>query len=490
MSIIIFSHGQPSNIDGFLYLTSAAHYIKDGFASAYSVYKWPFFSILIAWIYQLSDFSLLTSAYILVTFLDILLVVSFTFLTQIIYKKPPFVWLGILTIFCFKNYNHLRADILRDHGYWAFSVLAIACLLKLAHSHQWRYGFAWGLLMSIAGLFRIEGFVILLFTPLIFLVMPDIEWKKKMGLLMKAESIILIAGAVLLVFITQFHSFNYVGRLSELQTILLHPILNLCLPFQEAVLKMQQYVLSIMAKGSGGTILMSGTVGILLMMLISTLSFFYGILAGYGMIHKVIPSKINSRLLYGILVLNLLVCFFFILKNFFLSERYILLFCLIAMLWIPGTVYHLYCLWHQTHKRQRWLYLFACIGFLYLAIGSIGNFGTSKTYLADAGKWLSQEGKKNNLVITNSPQICFLASDLFNNTQKNRDCQQEDFTKKNLNQELAILRSNQGMLPIYFAININHIESEENLIPEILKNQSPLAVFQNRRGDKLLIFAY
>jgi hypothetical protein len=109
------------------------------------------------------------------------------------------------------------------------------------------------------------------------------------------------------------------------------------------------------------------------------------------------------------------------------------------------------------------------IVFLYYnAISGFGHFGVSKSYIIDAGEWSAKHIPVNAKVYINDAQIAWYA--------------------QRVNQQTPLTLDNLKTYD-YFILNIKH--TEKNFTQQQLINMTgrqPVKIFQNKRGDKALIF--
>ncbi|HHA19656.1 MAG TPA: hypothetical protein ENK70_08130, partial [Methylophaga sp.] len=73
LSILALYSDDIINSDGIMYIELSQAYLDGGLIASAKVYNWPFFSILVALIHQITQLSLETSTYVLNTILFVLL---------------------------------------------------------------------------------------------------------------------------------------------------------------------------------------------------------------------------------------------------------------------------------------------------------------------------------------------------------------------------------------------------------------------------------
>ncbi len=132
--------------------------------------KWPFYSVLIYAIARLTHFSYLNSAFLLNGFFTLISVLTFINLVNQLSKNQRVVWLAAAVILLAQEFNAVRTDIVRDHGFWAFYLLSVLFLLKYFRQSElnffsWPFSFGWAICLIVATLFRVEGVIFLILMP-------------------------------------------------------------------------------------------------------------------------------------------------------------------------------------------------------------------------------------------------------------------------------------------------------------------------------------
>src|SRR6185312_11171405 len=167
------------NPDAICYLYSAAAMSKGLVVATHlcAQAKWPFYSMLIFGLSRITDFSYLVAAYLLDGFFSLISVVTFIAIVSQLTLRTRVVALSAVVILLAHEFNSLRVEIVRDHGFWAFYLLSLFFLLQYFNAanitrrqktrNQWCYALLWSVSLVIAALFRIEGVVFLLLLPLL-----------------------------------------------------------------------------------------------------------------------------------------------------------------------------------------------------------------------------------------------------------------------------------------------------------------------------------
>lgn len=150
------------NRDGILYMELAQALLDHGFAALRSegrwAYSWPFFPLLVAGLAKLTG---LVPEMAAKTLNALLLAGSLALLVDLVRRRAPAAaWAACLVALALPAFNGYRSDILREYGFWFFSLLAFWIVLRHETPEgglSWRAGLAGQLVLGVAALFRLEA---------------------------------------------------------------------------------------------------------------------------------------------------------------------------------------------------------------------------------------------------------------------------------------------------------------------------------------------
>lgn len=163
------------NHDAVYYLQA----IQGDAQSIRQIGNWLFYSRLIQGTHLLFNLELEHAAWLLNILLDTLLVLAFIRLIDSLGgNRRTLIWAAVLVL-SLPYLNDNRAEIIRDHGYWAFSLVAMIAFLRLYGNFSWSSLLSWNLAMLIATLFRVEGAVFFVFMPVALLINTSIPWRQR-----------------------------------------------------------------------------------------------------------------------------------------------------------------------------------------------------------------------------------------------------------------------------------------------------------------------
>jgi len=274
----------PINKDGILYLQTAEAFANSGLQEAMKHYKWPFYSIVIAWLSKLTHLSFDNSTYVLNAALLVIIIISFISLVEELGGSRFVQFLGALIILSHPQLHHYQHYIVRGFGYWAFSLLALLNFIRFYKHLKWRYALSWGIFISAAILFRPEGLVLCCFGPLVLLLRKETAIWNKLGNTLKAYSFNIIAISIIIAWWLNApnRDITQLGRLSEFWNQLQNGLILLCTNINEKAVLMSQTILNDYSKKWDLTMVISGLCGIYLYKLVETLWPVHTLLFGHA----------------------------------------------------------------------------------------------------------------------------------------------------------------------------------------------------------------
>jgi hypothetical protein len=173
--------------------------------------------------------------------------------------------------------------------------------------------------------------------------------------------------------------------------------------------------------------------------------------------------------------INVIVTAAFLLKYFFLSSRYLGILGLILLLAVPFSLDYIF----NARKWKTWALLLLTAWLIIVTIDGLGNFGTSKTYIVNAGQWLDENIPTSSLIYSNDPQLSYYAH------RRGMEYPQDFVPRRNI---LDDIKKHDLQRYDYLAVTISHRTPtmEQQLL--LLLSKPPLKTFVNSRGDKVLIY--
>lgn len=162
-----YAHHIP-NPDGTLYLRAAELFSSGHWKEALSVYKWPFYSLLIASITITTGLSTFLSAQIANAALDCATVLIFIRLVFLLGTEQSGAQLAIWAatiVLLHPRLSMLRPTIIRDHGFYTFLLLTILVLVKDLRHPLIRLKVIAFFTIALSAAFRLEALFLYLLVP-------------------------------------------------------------------------------------------------------------------------------------------------------------------------------------------------------------------------------------------------------------------------------------------------------------------------------------
>jgi hypothetical protein len=483
--MLVFSYQQPFELDGIKYLHAAEVFIQQGFTATFHSHEWPLYSILIGLLAKYFPLSLVGSAHLLDALFDFMTVFVFFHLIADMGGKRRIQWIGALLLMTLPYFNHFRDDILRDHGYFAFSLLAMWFLIRYARDMEWKHAIGWAGAMLVATLFRVEGIILLLFLPLIFFFRPNFNWVKKIKLILKAYTlhIMTFLGFLgLLGWSLMTHQVavlwnTYFYRLVQLRYAV--DFQNLFFTFHEKTNLIRTNIITSDSADKAIYVVIFGLIAVYFTTLLYTLEIPNAVLILYTWIKKKIMSDWASQIVWKSFVwLNVLITVVFVCQGFFLTSRYMGLLSILLLMCAPFAIEHIYQNFQQAPQRfkgsQFWIFVLLVMGLLYMIVAGVGHFGQDKRYQIQVGQWIQAHIDPKVEMCFDNLQVAYYAGRAQGCVwHENRTQIYQVLSQKNI--PYVAFKFSRHDLSVPSIIQQYHWKIEQ--------------VFKNRRGDQVILFS-
>lgn len=469
------------NPDAICYLYSAEAVAKGlAFASHLCEQaRWPFYSVLIFGLSKISHLSSIASAYMLDGFFSLISVVTFIAIISLFTQRMRVIALSAVVILLAHEFNGLRVEIIRDHGFWAFYLLSLFFALcyfmrSSQHSTPWRYALLWSASLVIATLFRIEGVVFLLLLPLAALIDRRHTMITRIKMFFQLNTLMLLGGVALLVWI-MLHPLQQLGRLAEIQFQLQHGMSEFIHSFVHTANALSTYVLNGFSSRDAYWIALGMFAVWYVFIVIANVSPIYAILIIYAFSKKLAGLTRETRLvLWAYILINIIITAIFLVDNMFLAKRYLIALSLVLMLWVPFALDNLVLQWH----KRKWPLLLAGILILIYGLGGIFDFGHSKKYIRDGGDWLALHASANQKIYSNDYQLLYYSNHIGDAI----------FSVGKEFENVTKISNGKWKQYDYIALRVSQddLEKKSGILSEI--NLTPVAIFENDRHDQVRIY--
>jgi len=476
ISLWLYATSDIISRDSLLYVQVGHAFLNDGLAAAFKVWSWPFYSIAFATIHKVTGLGLEQSAHVLTILLEVIISLTFVKIYSRIAFEGARLWVAMLFILTFVTFNDYKGDIIREYGFWTFSLIALYQFIVYFQTQTKSSAMLWQLAIFSATLFRPEAVVYAILAPFYFLFAQTYSFSERIKHLLTLNSIFYSVGALVLISLLLS---------SQLQAILINNLppqidyFSAEKVFYNFNLAADNFVKHVLpfdySANYSHLIIASGLVTMLLVKLISNFTIVYSGIWLTGSYHKWINNKAESQVVYYFASIALLILLVFITSRLFVSSRYtVFLLLLIGLVFTQYLDYLIAFLARQ--QKKIWLVLlgiFITIQFL----DSIISLGAKKTPIKLAGEYTRSLVKPGEKIACNEKRFVFYSnfSCQFQPALKNK--YQSDTTNTLLKQDYR-----------YVLMWVKH-KNDEML--QTLQNEGRLHLlkeFSNRKNDKAMLF--
>lgn len=486
LSLLVSWQAGVINPDAVCYLLSAQTIGTSGLSDAMKLCgqaQWPFYSIFIYAIAQVTHLSFAVSAYLLDAVCSVFSIVFFMLIIEALGARQLTVWLAAFVVLLAHHFIGVREYIIRDHGFWAAYLASIYYLIRFVSSTAKRDVLYFGLSMVLATLFRIEGIVFLVLTPFITWFLKGYSFKQrcKLFIMLNLPALFLaLIGSAFMLFHAQ-QGIAHISRLPNFYHQLMQTPAILSYRFNTSKDMLVRYVLPLEAASSAGTIWLVALVSWYILQIIDNLTPIYALLVLYACFYK-LPSHTSNKtrngsiVLIGFIVINVIITAGFFAEYFFLSKRYLMALSLVLMTFVPFALDHL--LLHWQDKRSRVMYLFASFVIVIYALSAMLNFTSSKTYIHEAGVWLAQHVPADQTIFANDLQVKYYSNHFGTSI----------FPLHSDQLAWSVLVNTPWKQYDYVALRVNR--NEQAAAKPVLDQMQnpPLQTYRNPRGDTVYIY--
>jgi hypothetical protein len=463
------------NPDGICYLQSAASIGTLGLRDAMHLCgqaQWPAYSILIFDLVKLTNMDYITAAHCLDGIFSLISVLTFIYIVKLLGGTKRVLVLAAATILLAHDFDSVREYVIRDHGFWAFYLISVAALIQYFRLRRAKDVLLWVVALIIATLFRVEGVIFIILVPLIALF--DSGHRLRSYLQLNAVTILL--GLLALLFIFGYHGTVQIDRLMEIENQFMHGASALFQSFHERAAALGQHVLSSYSARDAGLVLFLLLVVWYGVSVVASLSLIYTLLFVYAWCKKSLNLDQPGRLVLAAYVcVNVLITAAFLVDYMFLSKRYLIALSLLLMLWVPFALESLIA----QHSQRKWLLPVVVLVLVISSLGGMFDFGYSKAYIRDAGRWLADNVPAGESIYSNDYQVMFYSTRFGNRI----------FSQAGAFADMSLLANAKWKQYAYVALRVDlHELKTSAVIQEIQSKINPVHVFANKRGDEVVIY--
>lgn len=365
--------------DAAFYLDIARQASEQGLHVAQEQFHWPGFVLLLALTHQCLGLSLESAAYL---WCALFIAGACGLLVDLVRRvMPRATWWAVLVVLAMPAYNEFRSEILREFGFWFFSVLALWLALRWNEVGGWLRALGVPLAVMAAAAFRLEA--VLLFPALVIWQVPALfcparrsralQFYLMLGLLTLLGGLGLL-GLLLMLDFPMSRLTYFAGLINPLQ--LLEAFNEFSAQFAESM----AYKYS---RGDAGQIVFFGLLAAILIKFLGMLGPFVVALGAPSVwrqlpaLVRVFPLSAWAALLY------LLVLMIFFVQMQFVNSRYA---SFLNLLLVPVVAAAMMVFAQNWPRLGRWVVALAVLTML----ANVISLGAKKTHYIDAGRWLEQ----------------------------------------------------------------------------------------------------
>jgi hypothetical protein len=476
-SIFSISTNPLLNDDAYGYLRAAEIFNTDGIRPVLDQYGWYGYSILIALADRVLPGELVASAHILNTLAYALVVFAFIKICSESQASRRIELFAALTILSFPLLNEMRYFLIRDFAFWAFTLLGLLLLLRLARNRKPLTALYCGLALLAATVFRLEGLLLVAVAPLSLLASPG---SRIANLRLAAKLLLVLSSALVAVFvlallagvnlldIAQYAYRFYLPLLFNFEALVSSTALNL----SQLLFATDNFPGSSNAE-HGFVVLAFAYSYTVLANLVNALGVPLSALLVYSYLRGYLRPPLHLRwALSAYVTASVLALLCFVLIMHFLTQRYATLLCLLLLTLVPTALNNIYEHALANNARRKFHIIFGTLC-AYLLIDSLISFGYSKQYLEDASAWAAAELPSAANIHTNNYALAYTSGRI------------PEYDKISLNTQEILQESRSDD---YIMLDVKHDETtikhqlDEN--PQLQLLQS----FANKRGDEVRIY--
>lgn len=467
------------NNDGIEYIKSAAAILQGDWASALHTYKWPFYSVTIAFTSKIGGLSLTTSAHVINAVCNAWLILVFIALVRLLGGNRNTLWFAVLVILAFPVINKFRPYLIRDPAFLALFLSACYAFFLYIKGGLKRHNIIAMACFTLAALFRLEGLIYLLLTQAYLF---NRHFARRGGRLLSLLGLMLLL-VLLLVFISwwQFTSTDELGYSS----IFTQPVRFLEATWGQMGAEFSQRLELIQGNAQIGSsrayavlILLGSAISTVSLELVHSLYYLYFFLWLVAWRKGLLFPEFGLYAPWRFLVLTTLpVLLGFVMVQGFITSRYLIAVALLMLLATP----FLLASWHDSLKTQgRHKFVFWLVIALIALTGLKSlDLGTKKHYLKAAADWMSDSLPAGSRVYTNNR----ILGHYFD-----RDIQVGDYwsTKDYFAVDAFLARKNMD----YGAFTIKPKDLRIMERTAKMLNRKILVVFENEQGAQVVVIDF
>ena len=474
------------NDDVTLYFEAARLFTIGQWQQGFALFPWPFYSLLIAGVNQVTSLHLTTCAQLLSIIFYAITCFSLSKIVQLaggnkltIIAVNALVWSSLYIT------GDVLGMLLRDVGFWAFFSSSIAAFILFQQKQLYRYALFWQGLMLLAMLFRIEaiGFVVLL--PLIIFWQKNTSLNLNISHYLQANSLLLVGALGIFIAFTTglLANFSSLGRLNEVNDLAFNGSQTFLAAFQAKSNIMAKQVLGRYLEDYANFSLIISLLGIVA----------YKTLLAAGLVPLILittrgkqafalPNQAVAKLLIWVAAIAFLNALIITFRSYVLSSRYVIAFGFLVIIFAAFAFANLYADYKNKQLKYKSYAAILLAASLFIITASIKNIAPkpqSDFYEQDAIAWVKSQAKPNSKIYYDSSRLRYYAEALWAGREDVEKFDQLMITLKNesVRYDYLLMRTKPSNIDKY-----NQIKQ--------LVNYQVVKSFSNKSGNQIIILQH
>lgn len=443
--------------DAAFYLDIAQQVLAKGPGVAFQIFSWPWFSLLLAGTHWLSGVSLELAAYLWCAFFMAGTCALLVLLTQRFLSGSGY-W-ACLVVLSLPAFNQFRGDILREFGFWFFSILALWLAQRWFAAGGWLRAALIQTVIGCAALFRLEA--VMLTAALVLCLLGELSTRQGWLRLLQLNAVPLAAMVL-------FGSLLLFGGASSPERMLYYvSLLDPHLLWDRFDLMANALAESALEKYSSDDarlIIFSGLSTVVLVKFLTLsgpfalpLLFPTNWVAVGDYWRKLRPFAWTCLLYFGVLLI-------FFVQQRFVNSRYVsfLHWLAVPLLTMASVLF--------VRRFARFSKAFVILA-LAVMLHNVVSFGAKKTHFLEASAWLAEHTQRSDTIFYEDSRIAYYAGRGFPTDLPTRE---------------VMMLGEQSKPYRYLVIN-GQADDPELQAWLTQRHRRILAHFSNRRGHGVLI---
>lgn len=441
--------------DAAFYLDISQNFLDQGLAIAFSRFDWPWFPVLIATTHAVTGIGLETVAHL---WCALFMAGACALMVDMVVRRLPGsgFW-ACLVVLAMPAFNAFRGEILREFGFWFFSVLTLWCALRWQDRGGWLGALGIQASILLAALFRFEA--VLLMPALVLWLAPGLRardgWVRMAQLVVLPLCAVIAMTAMLGGMLHLGRIENFLGMVDPQQVFS---------KFNAVSDRLASTVLMKYSADDAGKILLFGMLGVTLLMFAKLLGpFSIPFLTRTGW-RGARDSLKSFDLFAWTWLFYLLVLMFFFVQQLFINSRYA---SYLDWLAVPLVIAGVFAFVQRFPRLGKGLAAVAVL----VMLANVVSLSAKKTHYIEAGHWVAEHIEPEATVYYSDPRIGYYAG--------------RGYVLKELDQEEALGSTEASK----FAYLVIEAKPDELWIAQWLSvnDKAILAQFSNAKRQTVLV---